>query len=107
MPMRQIKLIWFYNNLRGRPEKKKIVSRLGAYRGVTATAASLTGLPHLHKPFDLPLDRFLHTAKPHHYREAPEGMSEEDFSAHLATQLLELIDRASVPRLSPPSSPNR
>ena len=54
----QIKLVWYYNNLLGRPRKKKIISRKRAYHGVTVAAASLTGLPLLHNAFDLPL--------PHH-----------------------------------------
>ena len=40
----QVKLAWYYNNALGRPEKKKIISRIKAYHGVTVMAASLTGL---------------------------------------------------------------
>jgi len=52
-----IKLIWYYNNAAGRPNKKKIISRDKAYHGVTVAAGSLTGLPHVHNDFDLPLER--------------------------------------------------
>ena len=38
----QVKLVWYYNNLRGKPRKKKIVSRLGGYHGSTVASASLT-----------------------------------------------------------------
>ena len=31
----QIKLVWYYNNAMGRPEKKKIIARVKAYHGVT------------------------------------------------------------------------
>ena len=31
----QVKLVWFYNNVLGRPEKKKIISRNRGYHGVT------------------------------------------------------------------------
>ena len=89
----QVKLVWYYNNLLGRPEKKKIISRHRAYHGVTVAAASLTGLPVLHNAFDLPLARMLHAENPHHYWNAPEGMSERDFSRHLAQQLDEMIER--------------
>src|SRR4029077_18717546 len=41
----QIKLVWYMNNALGRPNKKKIVSRVKAYHGVTIASASLTGLP--------------------------------------------------------------
>src|SRR4030067_858827 len=39
-----ITLCWYYNTALGRPRKKKILSRLRAYHGVTLGAASLTGL---------------------------------------------------------------
>ena len=38
-----IKLVRYYNNALGRPDKKKIISRRRAYHGVTSPAASLTG----------------------------------------------------------------
>ena len=40
----EIKLIWYYNNVLGRPRKKKIISRFRGYHGVTALTAGLTGL---------------------------------------------------------------
>ena len=86
-----IKLIWYYNNALGRPEKKKIISRVRAYHGVTVASASLTGLLPNHRDFDLPLDRFLHTDCPHHYRFAEAGESEEDFATRLAENLEKLI----------------
>lgn len=89
----QVKLVWQYNNLRGKAKKKKIISRDGAYHGVTLGAASLCGLPAVHKTFDLPLDGFLHVRKPHHYWEAEAGQSEKDFSAKLAQELDECIQR--------------
>ena len=39
----QIKLMWYYNNAVGRPEKKKIISRRNTYHGSTIGAGSLTG----------------------------------------------------------------
>ncbi len=89
----QIKLAWYYNNARGLPEKKKIISRQRGYHGVTIATASLTGLPANHADFDLPIDRILHTACPHHYRNAQDGESEEDFSTRLANELDELIQQ--------------
>ena len=37
-----IKLIWYYNNARGLPEKKKIIARKRAYHGITIAAGHLT-----------------------------------------------------------------
>jgi 4-aminobutyrate--pyruvate transaminase len=88
-----IKLIWYYNNALGRPDKKKIISRARAYHGVTLASASLTGLPANHRDFDLPLARILHAECPHHYRFATEGESEEDFASRLAEDLENLILR--------------
>ncbi len=87
----QVKLVWYLNNALGRPEKKKFISRMKAYHGVTVVAASLTGLPANHRDFDLPLPGFLHTGCPHHYRFAHDGESEEDFATRLAAELDALI----------------
>ncbi len=100
-----IKIIWYYNNLLGRPNKKKIIARKLAYHGVTIASGSLSGLPNLHGGFDLPVDRFLHVTTAHHYRHAPAGMSEREFSAHLAKELEEVILREGRTR-SRPSSRN-
>jgi 4-aminobutyrate---pyruvate transaminase len=89
----QIKLVWYMNNALGRLKKKKIVSRIKAYHGVTIAAASLTGLPNNHADFDLPIAGILHTACPHHYRFAADGESEEAYAARLAGELDELISR--------------
>jgi 4-aminobutyrate--pyruvate transaminase len=86
-----VKLIWYYNNAGGRPHKKKIVSRLRGYHGVTVASASLTGLPHTHRDFDLPIANILHTDCPHYYRYAAEGESEEDFASRMAGNLEKLI----------------
>jgi 4-aminobutyrate---pyruvate transaminase len=87
----QIKLVWYLNNARGKPQKKKIISRMKAYHGVTVAAASLTGLAGNHRDFDLPLPGFLHAGCPHHYRFAHAGESEEEFAFRLADELDALI----------------
>jgi 4-aminobutyrate--pyruvate transaminase len=87
----QVKLVWYLNNALGRPSKKKIISRVKAYHGVTIVAASLTGLPANHRDFDLPLPGFLHASCPHHYRFAQPGESEEEFATRLADELDALI----------------
>ena len=89
----QIKLVWYMNNALGRPKKKKIIGRLKGFHGLTIGAASLTGLPHNHADFDLPIPGILHTGCPHHYRFANEGETEEDFATRLADELEALIQR--------------
>jgi 4-aminobutyrate--pyruvate transaminase len=88
----QVKMAWYYNNARGKPEKKKIISRIKAYHGVTIVSASMTGLPYNHKYFDLPVDRIKHVSTPHHWRGAEKGESERDFAARLAAELDAFIE---------------
>ena len=89
----QVKLVWYYNNALGRPEKKKIISRHRGYHGVTVMSAGLTGLPGVHANFDLPLPMIRHTTAPHRLWEAEPGMSDEEFAQKLADDLEELILR--------------
>lgn len=86
-----IKLIWYYNNALGRPEKKKIISRVQAYHGVTVATASLTRLPLNNIDFDLPIARIVHTTCPQAYHEALPGETDEAFADRLAGNLEELI----------------
>jgi 4-aminobutyrate--pyruvate transaminase len=89
----QVKLVWYMNNALGRPRKKKIISRIKAYHGVTVASASLTGLVNNHRDFDLPIAGILHAGCPHHYRFAQPGESEDEFTKRLARELEELIVR--------------
>ena len=89
----QVKLIWYYHNLIGKPEKKKIISRWRGYHGTTIGAGSLTGLPPFHQHFDLPLPAVLHTDSPYYYRHARDGESETEFTDRLAGNLETLIQR--------------
>ena len=86
-----VKLIWYYNNAIGKPERKKIISRIKGYHGITIASGSLTGLPYNHQDFDLPIKNILHTGCPHHYRFAEPGESEEAFATRRAEELEQLI----------------
>lgn len=88
----QVKIVWYYNNVLGRPDKKKIISRQRAYHGSTIMAGSLTGLDRFHKTFDLPIGPVLHTEAPHYYWRAEAGMSELDYARHCADALDALIE---------------
>jgi 4-aminobutyrate---pyruvate transaminase len=88
-----IKIVWYYNNALGRPRKKKIVSRLRAYHGVTLGAASLTGLSASHRDFDLPIPQVRHADCPHFYRYGKPEESEEEFAGRLAESLDLMIQR--------------
>lgn len=86
-----LKLLWYRSNAMGQPQRKKIISRLRGYHGVTIASASMTGLPSNHESFDLPIANVLHTGCPHHYRDAQEGESEAEFATRLAAELEEMI----------------
>jgi 4-aminobutyrate--pyruvate transaminase len=87
-----LKLLWYRANAMGQPQRKKIISRLRGYHGVTIASASMTGLPINHTSFDLPIANVLHTGSPHHYRDAHEGESEEEFASRRAAELEEMIE---------------
>ncbi|HET6620278.1 MAG TPA: aspartate aminotransferase family protein [Dongiaceae bacterium] len=86
-----IKLVWYYNNILGRPGKKTIISRWRGYHGSGLMTGSLTGLEAFHKKFDLPLDQVTHTEAPYYFRRPDTSLSEEEFSAWCAAKLEELI----------------
>jgi len=87
------KLVRYYNNARGRPLKKKIIARERGYHGVTAAAASLSGLPSMHQNFDLPLPGVVRVGAPHYYLGAKAGESEAQFVERLAQELEDTIQR--------------
>ncbi|MAQ37182.1 aspartate aminotransferase family protein [Thioclava sp. UBA3469] len=88
-----IKLVWYYNNILNRAEKKKIISRWRGYHGSGLMTGSLTGLELFHKKFDLPLSQVVHTEAPYYFRRPDEAMSEEAFTAYCASELEQLIER--------------
>jgi L-2,4-diaminobutyrate transaminase len=87
----QVKLVWYYNNARGKPQKKKIISRQRGYHGVTIMAGSMTGLPGVHAGFDLPLPFVKHTTAPHRLWEG-HGLSDAEFVDKLVADLERLIE---------------
>jgi 4-aminobutyrate--pyruvate transaminase len=90
-----MKLLRYYFNAIGRPEKRKIITRERAYHGVTVAAGSLTSLPATLAHFDAPLDALgiLRTDHPHYYRGAQGDESETQFVARICNNLEQLILR--------------
>ncbi|QJU56954.1 aminotransferase class III-fold pyridoxal phosphate-dependent enzyme [Sphingomonas sp. AP4-R1] len=89
----QAKLVWYYNNLRGKPAKKKIIARERGYHGSSVISGSMTGLSFYHDLMDLPLPIIRHAGVPHHYWGADDGEDEQAFSARRAAELNDLIER--------------
>lgn len=86
-----LKLVWYINNVLGRPEKKKIISRWRGYHGSGLMSGSLTGLAAFHNLFDLPRPPILHTEAPYYFLRPDRSMSEEQFSQYCADKLEEMI----------------
>ncbi|KAE9593426.1 putative transaminase [Lupinus albus] len=86
-----VKFAWYYYNALGQPNKKKFIARDRSYHGTTVASSSLSGLPTMHKKFNLPLPFVLHTNCPHYWRYHLPGETEEEYSTRLANNLLELI----------------
>jgi 4-aminobutyrate---pyruvate transaminase len=88
-----IKFVWYYQNARGVPEKKKIIARQRGYHGITLAAGHLTAsLAYTASGFDLPMmDRFRHVTAPSLYRYSRPGESEAGFVDRLADELEQLI----------------
>lgn len=89
----QAKLVWYYNNLRGKPNKKKIISRERGYHGCSVVSGSMTGMSFYHDHMDLPRAGVLHTGAPNYYWGAEAGETELEFSKRRAAELEQLILR--------------
>lgn len=87
-----IKLVWYYNNILGRPAKKKIISRWRGYHGSGLMSGSLTGLSLFHKKFDLPLDTVRHTTAPYYFQREDASQTEAEFTAMCAADLEQMIE---------------
>ncbi|KAA0686899.1 aminotransferase class III-fold pyridoxal phosphate-dependent enzyme [Neorhizobium sp. P12A] len=87
-----VKFAWYYNVARGKPAKRKIISRKGAFHGSTVMGAALSGLPHMHESFNLPGLNVIYAEKPHFYRNAEAGEDEEAYCNRLIADLESLIE---------------
>ncbi len=85
-----IKMLWMFNARKGSPHKRKIITRINGYHGVTIGAASMTGKPY-NKEFGLPLKEFIHADCPHFWKFGLNNESEEEFSKRMASNLETLI----------------
>lgn len=88
-----LKLAWLYHAAHGEPQRRKIIARDRAFHGSTIAAASMCGLPFMHREFGLPLPGFLHVSCPDPYRGKQEGEDGPAFVARLAAELEVMIER--------------
>ena len=85
-----VKMLWMLNKMKGNPQKRKIITRINGYHGVTLGATSMTGKPY-NQVFQLPLDGFIHADCPHYWKFAKENETEEDFTNRMVKNLEDLI----------------
>ena len=90
-----VKMLRYYFNVIGKPQKKKIIAFEKSYHGVTVASAALTGLPAMHAHFDLPTEALgvIRTATPHYYHGQINGESESEFVTRLVNDVEALILR--------------
>lgn len=89
-----LKLIRYYWNLKGRPEKKIHISRDYSYHGVTFASASLSGLTPMHPQWDLPLPGFEKVPAPYWFGAEAAGYGDihpDAFGLLIAQKLEEKI----------------
>lgn len=97
-----VKMLRYYANAIGQPQKKKIIALDQGYHGVTLAAAALTGLPAMHTHFDLPMEALgiLRADCPHYFHNAKEGESEAEFVDRLIVNLETLIEREGAANIA-------
>ncbi|EPC02021.1 hypothetical protein L861_20425 [Litchfieldella anticariensis FP35 = DSM 16096] len=94
-----IRLVHYYFNRLGKPNKKRILSRRNAYHGTTYLAASLTGIESNNWDFDT-LDHLVtHLSEANCYR-CPQGMSESKYCDHLVKELEDIIERIGADNIA-------
>ncbi|MFW6075869.1 MAG: aspartate aminotransferase family protein [Chloroflexota bacterium] len=87
-----IKMARYYQALRGKPDKVKILSRFMGYHGIAMGALSATGIPAFWEKFGPRPEGFIHLMAPHAYRNA-DGLDEDAFVDKLIAELEQVIER--------------
>ncbi|MCV3242900.1 aminotransferase [Mesorhizobium sp. ZC-5] len=93
-----LRFMQFYNNVRGRPEKKLILSRGGAYHGSTYLSASLNGRPRDRDWMDGADELIVKLSSPNPFRR-PAGLSVEAFADFLVDEFRDTVARVGADRI--------
>ncbi|CAN7335081.1 aminotransferase [Rhizobium sp. LjRoot98] len=86
-----LRFMQFANNVKGRPDKKLIVSRQGGYHGSTYLSASLNGRPRDHDWMDSAGEQVVKLTCPNPFRR-PDGVSEAEFCDVLVEEFRTVIE---------------
>ncbi len=87
------KIVHYYNNALGRPEKKKFIARDKGYHGTTAAASALSGIMAGKTLFDLPIGDVIRVSCPHFYQYAYAGETPQSYSDRLIDEIEQAIAR--------------
>ncbi len=87
------KMLRYYFNAIGKPEKRKIITRERGYHGVTVAAGALTSLPVNLAHFDAPVEdlNILRTDAPHYYTGRQGNETEGQFVDRILKNLEDMI----------------
>ena len=85
-----VKMLWMLNKRKDKPNKRKIITRINAYHGVTLGAGSMTGKPY-NNEYGMPLQEFLHADCPHYWKFSLPKETENQFSKRISNNLENLI----------------
>jgi adenosylmethionine-8-amino-7-oxononanoate aminotransferase len=93
-----VRILHAYYNRLGQPQKKKILSRIGAYHGSTHLTMAMT-TPAYRKGWDSADDLVHHLACPYAYREAG-GMDDAEFLDYLGEDMRQAIERLGAENIA-------
>ena len=88
-----VRLVHYYNSMRGLHRKKKIISRNCAYHGATYVAAELTGILATKNGFDRIGQDFIHHVSAANMYAKPDNLTEDAYCDHLVQEFQERIDQ--------------
>ena len=93
-----VRIIHYYHNRLGKPDKKRILSRIGAYHGSTHLAIAMT-TPAYREGWDCAEELVEFLSSPYPYRR-PDEMNEQEFSDFLIEEMVERIESIGAERIA-------
>ncbi len=93
------RMVRYYWDQMGKPDKKIIISRWNAYHGSTLAGASLGGMRGMHSQGDLPVPGVHHIAQPYWFAEGA-AMTPDEFGVWAAHELETAIDAAGEDKVA-------
>ncbi|PKM28875.1 MAG: aspartate aminotransferase family protein [Gammaproteobacteria bacterium HGW-Gammaproteobacteria-11] len=94
-----LRMVRRYWDLKGKPGKKTVISRINGYHGSTVAGASLGGMQFMHEQGDLPIPGIVHIPQPYWFGEGGD-MSPDEFGLWAARQLEAKIQELGVDQVA-------